>query len=199
MKSEGIIKDSFEAVLKELQTVISVFYILMVGIGMLFEYQRYILFGINIFDYADVFDFLIAPFKSPSIFLFIFLSLLIVYVIFRFDSFMMRKWPKFYRVSNFGLSERSWYPIFRYSAFLVLFVTYIFLASQILADRYKSGFIQEMQDVKISYADNSNVRGKIIGKTSETIFLLANGKVKIIPINSLVKEIDLSNEPFPLK
>ena len=121
MGTDGIIKDQVEAILKELQTVISVFYILMVGIEMLFEYKRYALFGINIFDYADVFDFLIAPFKSPSIFIFIFLSLLAVYIVIKLDTFMQAKLPRLYRISSFGWDRKSWYPTFRYFAFAFLF------------------------------------------------------------------------------
>ena len=55
--SEGIIKDAYEAIIKEIQTVFALLYVIAVGIGMLFNYQKYSEFGINIFDYSDVFDF----------------------------------------------------------------------------------------------------------------------------------------------
>jgi hypothetical protein len=48
---EGLIKDVYEAILKEIQTVIALGYILTVGIGMLFNYQKYSEFNINIFEY----------------------------------------------------------------------------------------------------------------------------------------------------
>ncbi len=38
---EGIIRNSYEAVIQELQTIITVSYILAVGLGMLFNYQKY--------------------------------------------------------------------------------------------------------------------------------------------------------------
>lgn len=195
MKEEGIIKDRVEAVLKELQTVISVFYIMMVGIGMLFEYQKYNLFGINIFEYADVFDFLIAPFKSPTIFLFILLSLVLTYAIFKLDIFMQKKWSKFYGVLSFGWDKKSWYPTFRYFTMVVIFIVYIFVSSKKLAENSESDFLQNNETVSIVYADNSKISGKIIGKTTETMFFFTNGRVKIIPINSLVKEINLNFNP----
>ncbi len=64
---EGLIKDAYETILKEIQTVITILYILMVGIGMLFNYKKYSRFEINIFDYADVFDFLVTPFQDTRI------------------------------------------------------------------------------------------------------------------------------------
>ncbi len=67
---EGIIKDKYEIVIKELQTIISILYIFAVGIGMLFNFQKFSEFGINIFEFADIFDFLIAPFSDFKILLF---------------------------------------------------------------------------------------------------------------------------------
>lgn len=60
---EGLIKDTYKTVITEIQTILTISYIFAVGIGMLFTFQKYSEFGINIFDYADVFDFLIAPFQ----------------------------------------------------------------------------------------------------------------------------------------
>jgi len=57
-------KTTYEIIIKELQTVITISYLFTVGIGMLFKYHKYDEFGINIFEYADVFDFLIAPFSD---------------------------------------------------------------------------------------------------------------------------------------
>jgi hypothetical protein len=37
---EGLIKDSYELIIKEIQTAVTVAYILAVGIGMLFNHQR---------------------------------------------------------------------------------------------------------------------------------------------------------------
>lgn len=56
-KEQGLIKDAYELILKEIQSIVTVLYILMVGLGMLFNYQKYSEFGINIFEYADIFDF----------------------------------------------------------------------------------------------------------------------------------------------
>ena len=103
---EGLIKDAYELIIKEIQTIMTIFYLLMIGIGMIYNYKKYALFGINIFEYADVFDFLIAPFKD----------------------------------------------------FRIIEVSFVVL---------------------------------LIGKTKEVIFLFTENKVKVIPITSLVKEIEI--------
>lgn len=198
-KDQGLIKNKTEAILKELQTVISVFYILMVGIGMLFEYQRYSLFGINIFDYANVFDFLIAPFKSPLIFMFILVSLLVSYLAFKSDLFLKRKWPKFYRISSFGLGEKSWYDAFRVTAVTLIFISYIFASSQILAANNKEQFHKNTRKISVTFSNNDKIEGYPIGSTNEVLFLSVENSVKIIPMSSSVMEIDLNFNPSSKK
>lgn len=50
-----------DKVLGSFQVFLTLSYLFAIGIGMLFNYYKYNYFGINIFDYASVFDFLIAP------------------------------------------------------------------------------------------------------------------------------------------
>ena len=80
---EGLVKDTYDLIIKEIQTVITASYIIAVGIGMLFNYQKYSEFEINIFNYSDVFDFLIAPFSDFYILLFASASILFVSILFR--------------------------------------------------------------------------------------------------------------------
>ena len=197
MQSEGLIKDRTEAILKDLQTLISVCYILMVGIGMLFEYQKYSLFGVNIFDYAHVFDFLLAPFNSPLIFIFIVLSLLVSYIAFKSDLYMKRKWPKIYKFTSFGFSDKSWYSVFRIVASMVVFILYIFISSTILAENFKNDFLISTKTIRITFANDDYLDGKQIGATNEVLSFYDNkNSVQIIPITSLVKAIDLNFDPF---
>ncbi len=73
---EGLVKDTYQLVIKEIQTLITLFYIIAVGIGMLFNFQKFSEFDINILEYADIFDFLIAPFSDVYI---LFFSIVSVY------------------------------------------------------------------------------------------------------------------------
>ena len=187
---EGIIKDTYEVALKEIQTIITISYILAVGIGMLFNFQKFSEFGINIFDYADVFDFLIAPFSDFKILLFTIISLTLTYFIFRLDSFWKRKFPKTYSKQSFGMDKKVWFNSFRYFSFAIVFIFYLFIS----ADKYgriSKEQILNQSSIKIRFSDNESKNGIMIGKTKDVIFLMTGEKVEAIPITSLVKEIEI--------
>lgn len=189
---EGLIKDVYEAVIREIQTVITIAYILAVGIGMLFNYHKYKEFGINIFDYADVFDFIIAPFADPQILFFAVISTIIPFIIYKIDIWMKNKFPKFYTKSNFGMDKKKWFTNFRITSFAILFIGYLFL-SAVYYGYYSKGKIKNQHLISVKFSDNEILKGLFIGKTKETLFLLIGDKVKVIPISSVVKEIELSS------
>lgn len=185
-----LLKSKHKVVLKEIQTVITILYVLAVGIGMLFSFQKFSEFGINIFDYADVFDFLIAPFSDLKILLFTIISMTLAYLFFRFDLLWKRKFPKSYTKMNFGLDKKIWYNTFRYFAFTLIFIFYLYMG----ADKYgniSKEYVLNQPSIKIRFADNEIKKGKIIGKTKDIIFLLISEQVEAIPITCSVKEIEI--------
>lgn len=187
---EGIIKDAYEAIIKELQTVLTLFYVLAVGVGMLFNYQKYSEFEINIFDYSDVFDFLIAPFSDFNIILFLIISIGFVFLIFGLDTFWKRKHLKSYSILNFGIDKKKWFKSFRYIGFMITFIFYIYSSADFYG-RFIKKNIQNQAPISIRFADNEIKTGILIGKTKEIIFLLNGDHVDAIPITSLVKEIKI--------
>ncbi len=189
---EGIIKDTYEVVIKEIQTVITVSYILAVGIGMLFNFKKFYEFGINIFDYADVFDFLIAPFSDYRILVFTIISLTLTYSLFKFELFWKRKFPKSYSKQSFGLDNKIGYKYFRYISFSILAVLILSISANKFGVISKEQIINQAS-IKIRFSDNEVKKGKMIGKTNDVIFLLKGKKVEVIPITSLVKEIEINN------
>lgn len=184
---EGFIKDTYELILREIQTVITISYILIVGIGMLFTFQKYSEFGINIFEYADIFDFLIAPFSDFRILLFSTITLVLVFLFFKFDAFYQRKFPKSYSKVNFGWDKKSWFNLYRYSMFIFLFILYLYQSADIYG-KFTKEKINEKTPTRLKFSDNEIINGIVIGKTKDILFLLQDKKVKAIPINSAVKE-----------
>lgn len=189
---EGLIKDTFELILKEIQSIFTVVYLIAIGIGMLFNYQKYSEFGINIFDYADVFDFLIAPFSDFHILLFTILSVVFVLILFKIDSFGQKKWPKLYTKTNFGLNKKSWFNIYRFAVFSFSFIVYLFIVADSYG-KYSKSKIEDMPATSIRMVDNDVLSGKLIGKTKDVVFLLTQNEVKAIPITALVKEIRIKD------
>lgn len=128
ISTEQRIKNTFKILLKDSQTILGISYVIAIAIGMLFAYQKYSKFNINIFDYASIFDFLIAPFSDFTILLFTVISLVGTYLLFVFDSFYQNKFPKSYSKANFGLDQKKWYRSVRYfsSALLFFFISFYF-------------------------------------------------------------------------
>lgn len=187
---EGLIKDVYELIIKEIQTLLSISYILMVGVGMLFNYKKYAEFSINIFQYADVFDFLIAPFEDYTIFIFSLISVIVPILLYMLDSFWRRKYPKNYRILNFGLNKKSWFNMYRRLTYTFLFIFYIFISAGIYAGITRKK-IEKQAEITIKFSDNEIEKGIVIGKTKEIIFLLKGKKITAIPLTSVVKEIEI--------
>ena len=189
----GFIKDKYELILGGLQSVLTITYLLMIGIGMIFNYKKYAFFGVNIFQYSDVFDYLIAPFEDFRILLFSVVTLLIIYFSYRFDNFTREKYPKYFSLLNFGFDKKSWFKLYRLCSYFIIFLIYLHSFATIYGRATKAR-IEKQADILITYADNSTDQGKMIGKTTEVLFLNQKEGVKVIPITSLVKKIGLPSE-----
>jgi hypothetical protein len=187
---EGLIKDTYELILKEIQTVVTLSYIIVVGIGMLFNFQKYSEFGINIFDYANIFDFLIAPFSDFKILLFSTITIILVLLFFKLDSFSKRKFPKFYSKMNFGMDKKSWYSLYRFSSFAIILIYYLYLSANYYG-KVSARQTKEQSPITLTYSDDETIKGVLIGKTNDIVFLLQNEKVIAIPITSSVKEFEI--------
>lgn len=188
---EGLIKDAYELIIKEIQTSLTVAYIITVGIGMLFQYQYYSEFGINIFDFADIFEFLIAPFADVRILLFSLGSISFSLILFQLDNRWRGRFPQNYSRMNFGWDKKPWFKAYRTIAFSFLFITYLYLAADIYGE-YASQQAKEDAPITLRFMDDETVSGIMIGNTTNVIFLLRNDKVTAIPMGSMVKEFELN-------
>lgn len=179
---------------KDLQTYISGFYILLVGIGMVFEYFKYELFDINIFEYANIFDFLIAPFRDPVIFIFVFVSVALIYVVYIFDTWFKNKFGRVYSVLALRLDKRSWFESIRRLLAIGLGGIYIFMSAQIRGAENKKRMERREEKIEIVFSDNDIIKGVEIGKTDEVIFLKNGDLISVIPYKSIVKKIRIQKK-----
>ncbi len=179
------LKESYEKVMGELPRILPIGYLLMVLTGMLFNYFKFHYFGINIFQYASVFDFLISPFEDPNILLFIFGSLLVVIFTFVADKLWKQHFPKSYKRWTLNWMNKGWYKPLSHMLVLVL---YIFYGAYIYG-AYTYSSVMRQADISVRYTDNETVHGKPIGKVGDTLFLLCGSEVKAIPLNAYVKEV----------
>lgn len=188
-----ILQKWYQSIMAELPKLLPVAYLCMIGIGMVFNYYKYSLFGINIFQYASVFDFLISPFEDYIILFFTFFSLLFCAFVFFIDFWLEKKFPKAYHTMSLNMTKKKKYPAFRAGLYIFLIFAYIWLAA-VWYGLYAHGEVLEQQDIKVVYYNNETTSGKQIGKTADVLFLLEqSGTTKAIPINSLVKEIQYTH------
>ena len=148
---------------------------------MLFNYQKFDEFGINIFDYADVFDFLIAPFSDFKILIFTSIFFTLIYAFFKLEILFKRKFSKLYS----KLSFRSKKVKSNFSKYFV-FIYYLYISADIYGNISKNQILDQ-SSIKIRFSDNEIKKEKMIGKRKNVIFLLNGEKVEAIPILSLVK------------
>lgn len=187
---KAYLKNTYNLIISQLQTIIAICYIIIIGVGMLFNYQKYSEYNINIFYYSDIFDFLIAPFSDIYILIFSILSLTIVSALIQLDNFWKKRWPTSYSIANFKLDKKRFFKLYRAIIFTIGFILYLYLAADTYGKLSKENTLSK-DPIKISFSDNSYRKGKLIGKTKDVIFLLVNDTVIAIPISSSVKEIQI--------
>lgn len=189
-QSQKLAQEAVKLLLKQSQAILTIFYILLIAIGMVFKYQKYSHFGINIFQYADILDFLVAPFEDLTIIVFTLVSLSIPVFLFWLDIRWKKYKPVSYSKATLGLDKRSWYNSFRYFVFGISFIFYIIISGQYYGIAAKKS-IDNQSGIRVRYVDNEFEEGKMIGKTKDVLFMLRGDTVKVIPLNSLVKELIL--------
>lgn len=187
--SRHMLKKQYRLIIGELPKLLPIAYLLMIAIGMIFNYYKYSGFGINIFQYASVFDFLIAPFEDYIILLFTLISLLLSCLVYLIDQWTEKKYPRAYKLLSFNTSTKKHYGLIRFYLFATVILIYIWIMA-IEYGEYARNKVLKQQDIHVVYYNNETAAGKQIGKTSDVLFLLdAGGVTKAIPLSTSVKEI----------
>lgn len=188
MQNEGLIKDSYELIIKEIQMFLTVSYLLMIGIGMLFNHRKYHEFGINIFEYSDLFGYLIAPFEDIRILLFSVATTVSLLALLKLDEIFRQKYPKFYSILNSGVDKKEWFGLYRTTLFLITLLLYLGLSAHWYGKITRQQ-IERQSPTQLEYIDGTTTEGILIGKTNEVIFLKQEEQIVAIPYVSIIKKI----------
>jgi hypothetical protein len=193
MKDEGLIKDRTELIFRELQGVLTIAYLSVILIGMIDSYVYYQQFEINIFDYSEVFDFFVAPFRKTVTLVYLGIALLSAYLGYSLDLFLEKRFPKFHKSINFGFTDKSWFKTYRFVSFIGVIIILLIAASQETGQKMRDKLLEiKGYDTEIVFDSEKKkaVKGLKIGMTSSYFFLLDSTKaVQIIPINNQVEKI----------
>ena len=191
---KGIINDRFETVIKEFQGIMSFGYIILIILGMLFESIYYGQFGINIFQYSGILDFLLVPFRRPTVLIILIgLSLFWYFYFITLFNFLKKKTPKFHKIF-YGQSNANEKNIkSQTKSLIIIFIITTIAWAYITSKKEKQNLSKAKIDISIEYESISNnnfIKGKMIGKNDLNIFILdINNQVQIIPLNSNIVRI----------
>jgi hypothetical protein len=179
----------------DLQGYITLSYLGAVAVGMMFDYQYYNHFAIDIFEYSDILDFLLTPVRNLEVILFVIGTIIIVWLLFRLDKAWEDKYPDAYRRFNFPGWQKS-LKKYRSAFFFFSLVLYLFIASGFYGDRKFDEFNTEPTPVSLTFESGSKtVTGSLIGKNKDYLFLQTpDSTIKAIPINADVQEIVIARK-----
>jgi hypothetical protein len=191
-------KDASNFLRKDINVTLSLSYIVLVAIGMLFDVIYYAQFDVNIVAFSDISDFLLAPFRDPFILIFVVGSIILISATLILEELLEANYPKIYKSMFMGIDQNTyndWYKRYNGTAFLLLM--YIFFTAQIYgvfkANKVYKGNSQPMH---IVFKDNKFTETdtlQYVGKTNGYTFLFNKGKkqVEIIPMSDVLRlELD---------
>lgn len=171
----------------DLQGYITLSYLGGVAVGMMFDYQYYKRFAIDIFEYSDILDFLLTPVRNLEVIVFVLATLGIVWTLFKLDDIWKKRSPKSY--NRFNLIK--WQKNSRSFMYGLSVVLYLFIAAGIYGEEKYKRFLKTPDPVSLTFESGSKtISGSLIGKNKDYLFLQdADSTVKAIPINADVQEI----------
>lgn len=191
-ENEGLVPNWVEDVLREIQGVLAISYVLLIIIGMINETVYFGMFGINIFEYSQVFDFMIAPFKQVEYLIFLAITFGITLLTYYVDIKVSQAFPKFYNWSSFGMGKEKWYGAFRVISVLFVFFGLLFAYASFIGENKKQAVYEAtIFDTEIVLGETERmIQGNKIGANSNYLFLLDEQRqIQVIPIHSTVLQI----------
>ena len=90
---------------KDISLSLSITYVVLVAIGIIFNGAYYLCFRINVISYSDISDFLMAPFRDMFILIFTIATVFSIYYLNVFDEWLERKYPKLHDSMYMGFDK----------------------------------------------------------------------------------------------
>jgi hypothetical protein len=172
----------------------TVSYLILTGIGMSFSGMYFYYFDINILEYSQISDFILIAFKDPFYILFFILTVGIAYLLYFWDKWILKKFPKFWRISHrfspFSPSANTY--LFTYGLLIIAYTT----QSAMIYGKYNAKNIKSGKGTPVKVYLTTGIEPietdslpLLIGTTSSVVFLYhPNTKTtEIIPFNSVRK------------
>jgi hypothetical protein len=114
---------------KDISLMLTFGYLFLIMIGMIFNAVFYAINHLNIFKYAEISDFLLAPFRDFYILIFTALSIAIILGFYQLDEYLELHYPKFHHKLMMGRDKSKYQLFYETKGVLLLIGMYIILAA----------------------------------------------------------------------
>ncbi|MEM6723306.1 MAG: hypothetical protein AAF598_04665 [Bacteroidota bacterium] len=175
-----------------IQEVFSVSYVVLLLCGMIMDYTDYAIYGVNIFSYSDILDFLLSPFKRIEI-------VLPVAIVFFFSYF--RNWYAIRKATPEEVEVLRNAPR-KFSIYFEILMT-ISLVIGFSIGNYIGGkhrvinrINEGYTNTKIELVDGTSKDIYLFGKNNEYLFYFSDKEnyMKVMPIRNNVKVIQIQKK-----
>ncbi len=161
--------------------LVSAFYVAASVVGMFYSWSYLTSFGINVFNYAQISDFLVASLKEPFTWALVIFAVSLVQLDNARSRYVERKGPsRWFR----WYGTQTYRNVNNYGA-IILVLMFIYLWADYRADNTRAG---EGKFVDVTYADGDAAASRmLLGTTGQWVFLYDNltERVEVHPLESI--------------
>lgn len=178
--------------------VVSIVYVVLTLIGMGYDVWLYHWFRINILEWAQTGDFLLAAVRSPLVVVLCVVPLSLVWLFRRLNEVMRARTPRLYKALGGGMFDRS--PIAGVITYALLVIVYASLFTELYAAgvsaRIKSGNGRRAH-VAVQNGPALPDSLMLIGTTTQYTFLYAPAerRTHIVPVENIASIVVESRRP----
>lgn len=207
---DGLPTKILRFILREPSLALTLSYLVLIIIGMVFSYHYYLNWGIDVFQYATISDFILAPFKDAIVLLFGTISILLSWLVFELSKKLDQSFPKLSRILWFGVKPgTSTYHNFYFSSLVFGFIYYLWLSSELFAGWKFGRMLKSKENYAVEVLFHSQpekgwVRFIQIGQL-ENFSILAypeNNNVLVVPLEgniAAIRTVNRASENLNLK
>lgn len=185
--------NGFESIMHFSKNVLPAFYVFTILLGAVFAWAKYSREGINIFEYATVFDFIVMPLRNKLSIFFAIIPFAGLASLLHFEHWY-EKYKKRNPNSKWVGNSNTALDRFAHSIAgkTLLFIVYLLLVTRVYGDlqHHNLGFSPLR---KIEFNDGTTLKGLKFGQTENYIFLYTNTEIVAVPLHNEVKKITLEN------
>jgi len=171
-------------------------YLFLTAVGMVYEFLFLRQFGLQIFDFADASDFLLVAFRQPLLLVFTLLSLLALVQIIRKHAKWMKKSERYRRLSDWFETKRWWWAVERFCYFGIVLGYFVAFCADYASWSAAAIRAGKGRRIEVELVSEANASGKqaaakylLLGTTSRYLILFnqTSQQAEVLPVNNLAR------------